>query len=51
MSRLDLLLTQMDDVYERLSERLRGLSDAEYFWDPTGELLDRSPGPVGAVGH
>ena len=37
MSRLALLLTQMDDVYERLSTRLRGLSDAEYFWQPTGD--------------
>lgn len=34
MSRVDLLLTQMDEVYGRLRQRLVGLTDDEYFWEP-----------------
>lgn len=34
MSRTKLLLTQMDDVYDRLVRRLGGLTDEEYLWQP-----------------
>jgi hypothetical protein len=34
MSRARLLLRQMDEVYGRLRERVEGLTDAEYFWEP-----------------
>jgi hypothetical protein len=34
MTRVELLLAQMDEVYERLRARLEGLTDAEYFWEP-----------------
>jgi uncharacterized damage-inducible protein DinB len=34
MSRVGLLLAQMDEVYARLWRRLKGLTDAEYFWQP-----------------
>ena len=34
MSRVQLLLHQMDRVYARLRERLAGLTDGEYFWEP-----------------
>ncbi|MBA3368542.1 MAG: DinB family protein [Geodermatophilaceae bacterium] len=34
MSRIELLLVQMDEAYERLSRRLEGLSDEEYLWQP-----------------
>jgi hypothetical protein len=34
MSRVQLLLHQMDGVYARLRERLAGLTDDEYFWEP-----------------
>ena len=34
VSRVELLLAQTDEVYERLRRRLAGLSDDEYFWEP-----------------
>jgi uncharacterized damage-inducible protein DinB len=34
MSRVGLLLAQMDEVYGRLRGRLEGLSDEEYLWEP-----------------
>jgi hypothetical protein len=34
MSRVALLLAQFDEVYGRLRERLGGLTEAEYFWEP-----------------
>src|SRR5215218_856369 len=33
MTRVELLLAQMDEVYGRLWARLEGLTDAEYFWE------------------
>ena len=36
MSRVALLLNQMDDVYESLWNQLHGLSDREYLWQPIG---------------
>jgi DinB superfamily len=34
MTRVELLLAQMDEVYGRLAARLEGLTDAEYLWEP-----------------
>ncbi|MDQ3735351.1 MAG: DinB family protein [Actinomycetota bacterium] len=34
MSRIELMLVQMDEAYARLSRRLEGLSDEEYLWEP-----------------
>jgi len=34
MSRVELLLAQMDQTYGRLARRLDGLGDAEYRWEP-----------------
>jgi hypothetical protein len=34
MSRVELLLAQMDEVYGRLRLRLEGLGDDEYLWEP-----------------
>jgi DinB superfamily len=34
MSRADLLLAQFDEVYNRLIDRLDGLTDEEYLWQP-----------------
>src|SRR5215216_6511739 len=34
MSRVRLLLHQLDEVYDRLDRRLEGLTDEEYFWQP-----------------
>src|SRR4029450_5194066 len=34
MTRVELLLAQMDEVYGRLRARLEGLTDGEYFWAP-----------------
>ena len=34
MTRVELLLAQMDEVYGRLRAWLEGLTDAEYFWEP-----------------
>ena len=34
MSRVQLLLAQTDEVYARLRQRLAGLTDDEYFWEP-----------------
>src|SRR5690242_15746398 len=33
-TRLGLLLDQYDTSYQMLHERLEGLTDAEYFWEP-----------------
>ncbi|MGI8627561.1 MAG: DinB family protein [Geodermatophilaceae bacterium] len=40
MSRIELLLIQLDEAYARLSQRLEGLTDEEYLWRPV-------PGPGG----
>jgi len=34
VARAELLLTQMDEVFARLRQRLDGLTDEEYFWEP-----------------
>jgi hypothetical protein len=34
VSRVGLLLAQMDKVHARLRQRLEGLTDDEYFWEP-----------------
>ena len=34
MDRVQLLLVQMDEAYTRLTERLKGLTDEEFFWQP-----------------
>ncbi|MBA3797774.1 MAG: DinB family protein [Geodermatophilaceae bacterium] len=34
MSRIELLLAQLDEAYGRLSRRLEGLTDEEYLWQP-----------------
>jgi len=34
MARAQLLLAQVDQVYGRLRQRLGGLTDDEYFWEP-----------------
>ena len=34
VSRVGLLLAQMDEVYARLRGRLEGLGDEEFFWEP-----------------
>jgi hypothetical protein len=34
LSRVDLLLAQMDEVYARLWQRLEGRTDVEYLWEP-----------------
>jgi DinB superfamily len=34
ISRVGLLLTQMDETYRRLHRGLEGLTDDEYFWEP-----------------
>jgi len=34
VSPVDLLVTQMDEAYERLRRRLEGLTEDEYFWEP-----------------
>ena len=34
VSRVGLLLAQMDEVYARLRGRLEGLGDDEFFWEP-----------------
>jgi len=34
MTRVDLLLIQLDEAYGRLSRRVEGLSDEEYLWQP-----------------
>jgi hypothetical protein len=34
MSRVRLLLAQTDEVYDRLRQRLAGLTDDEYLWEP-----------------
>jgi len=50
MSRVELLLAQMDEVYARLWRRLEGLGDDEYLWEPVaggwGVRRDRSGGWV-----
>jgi DinB superfamily len=34
VSRVELLLAQTDEVYDRLRQQLTGLTDDEYFWEP-----------------
>ena len=34
MSRIELLLVQMYEAYQRLSRHLDGLTDEEYLWQP-----------------
>ena len=34
LSRVEFLLAQMDEVYARLQQRLEGLTDVEYLWEP-----------------
>jgi hypothetical protein len=34
MSRVDLLLAEMDETYARVVTRLLGTTDEEYFWEP-----------------
>ena len=34
MTRIELLLVQLDGAYDRLSRRLEGLTDEEYLWQP-----------------
>ena len=55
LTRRDLLLAQYDTSYEYLNERLQGLTDAEYQWEPVascwsvrrrGEAV--TPHPIGA---
>jgi len=50
MSRIELLLVQMDEAYQQLSRRLDGLTDEEYLWQQVaGWLVDppRRRWPVG----
>jgi hypothetical protein len=37
MSRVDLLLDQLDEVYDRLRRRVADLTEVEYFWEPVPE--------------
>jgi hypothetical protein len=39
LSRLDLLLHQLDESYRALHERMTGLTDAEYLWEPVPGCL------------
>jgi hypothetical protein len=48
MSRAELLLAQMDEVYGRLRGRLEGLGDEEYFWEPVGGCWTVHRDPSGA---
>ena len=48
MSRAQLLLAQMDQVYGRLRQRLEGLSDDEYFWEPVPGCWTVRRDPSGA---
>ena len=48
MDRVQLLLVQMDEAYARLEERLQGLTDDEFFWQPVPDCwtvyLDQTSG-------
>ena len=48
MSRVDLLLAQMDEVYGRLRGRREGLSDEEYYWEPVPGCWTVHRDPSGA---
>jgi DinB superfamily len=48
MSRVALLLRQMDEVYDRLRWRLEGLTDDEYFWEPAPGCWTVHRDPAGA---
>jgi hypothetical protein len=48
MSRVGLLLAQMDEVYGRLRGRLEGLSDEEYLWEPVPGCWTVRRDPSGA---
>ena len=48
MSRAELLLAQMDEVYGRLRGRLEGLTDDEYFWEPVPGCWTVHRDPSGA---
>jgi DinB superfamily len=48
MSRVGLLLAQMDEVYGRLRGRLEGLSDEEYLWEPVPGCWTVHRDPSGA---
>jgi hypothetical protein len=48
MSRAQLLPAQMDQVYGRLRQRLEGLSDDEYFWEPAPGCWTVRRDPSGA---
>jgi hypothetical protein len=47
MSRVELLLAQMDETYHRLARRLEGLDDAEYRWEPVPGCWMVRPGASG----
>jgi hypothetical protein len=42
------VLAVIEDVRSRLFERLDGLTDAEYLWEPVGDSLSIRPGTDGA---
>jgi len=48
MSRAELLLAQMDEVYARLRGRLEGLTDDEYRWEPVPGCWTVRRDPSGA---
>ena len=48
MARAQLLLAQMDQVYGRLRQRLEGLTDDEYLWEPTPGCWTVRRDPSGA---
>src|SRR4029453_14098156 len=50
MSRVGLLLAQMDEVSGRLRGRLEGLGDEEYFWEPVPGCWTVRRDPSGAGG-
>jgi hypothetical protein len=47
VSRLRLLLTTLDWAYERLSGRLQGLTDEEFFWQPAPDCWTIHQDPSG----
>src|SRR4029453_16005715 len=48
MARAQLLLAQMDEVYDRLGGRLEGLTDDEYLWEPVPGCWTVRRDPSGA---
>lgn len=44
---VDILLWQLDEVYQRLRERLDGLTEAEYFWQPVAGCWTVRPDAAG----